>query len=206
MKQSDIITIILITMIGTIAAGFITNAVLGNPDDASEKWKTIETVSGDLSVPDPEVFNADAINPTVEVYVGNCEDRDQDGVLSEGELIACGWMSAKEIKNNTDKDNSSSNNSQNNIENDTESETEGQLTPEEILRRRTQTTPSTTNEDGQTVETLDGNSATPTVPGLTPSTETNSNASTDGGNSSSDETSTNGSQSGGGATVPGVEF
>ena len=196
MKQSDIITVILITMIGTIAAGFVTNAILGNPDDASEKWKTIETVSSDLSTPDSEVFNADAINPTVEVYVGNCEDRDQDGVLSEGELIACGWMSAKEIKGNTSE------------EDDDESEDE-KLTPEEIIRRGTQTTPSGTEDEQAESSTGDGTSV---IPGLTPTPATDSNIDStvpsttpetqtiDGG------TSQDGTNQSGGAAVPGVEL
>jgi len=193
MKQSDIITIVLITMIGTIAAGFITNAVLGNPDDASEKWKTIETVSADLSTPDSEVFNADAINPTVEVYVGNCEDRDQDGVLSEGELIACGWMSAKEVKNNSED----ADDSQNGTDDNTENESEQVLTLEEILQHRTQDTQSTTNSDGQTVETLDSDDTV--VPNTVPSTETDENTSD---NQAGEEES----QESGGVAVPGVEL
>ncbi len=193
MKQSDIITIVLITMIGTIAAGFITNAVLGNPDDASEKWKTIETVSADLSTPDPEVFNVDAINPTVEVYVGNCEDRDQDGVLSEGELIACGWMSAKEVKNNSED----ADDSQNGTDDNTEDDSEQVLTLEEILQHRTQDTQSTTNSDGQTVETLDSDNTI--VPNTVPSTETDENTSDN--QAGEDE-----SQESGGVAVPGVEL
>ena len=68
-------------MIGTIAAGFAVNAIMGNPDDASETWKTITVVEPSVTQPNPDTFNADAINPTVEVYVGNCVDQDKDGKL-----------------------------------------------------------------------------------------------------------------------------
>lgn len=90
MKKSDIISIILVAMIGTFASWFVVNLIMGNPDEAKASFKDIEVVTADLAEPNPEVFNADAINPTIEVYVGDCEDVDQDGMLSQAELVACG--------------------------------------------------------------------------------------------------------------------
>lgn len=90
MKQSDIITLILIASIGTVAAFFVCNAIMGDPDKASTKFKSISTViSKDLVDPDPEIFNSVAVNPTVEVYVGDCEDIDHNGILDQAELLAC---------------------------------------------------------------------------------------------------------------------
>ena len=96
MKQSDIITVILVAGIGIFAAILLCNMILGNPDERSVTFKTVQVVDATLASPDPEVFNQDAINPTVEIYVGNCEDLDQDGVLSEGERIICGWATQKD--------------------------------------------------------------------------------------------------------------
>lgn len=90
MKQSDIITVILIAVVGVIVSAFACNALLGNPDDASVSFKTVEVIESGLAQPDPEVFNTSALNPTVEVYVGNCEDVDQNGTLDSAELLACG--------------------------------------------------------------------------------------------------------------------
>ena len=91
MKQSDIFTLILIAGIGTLAAFFLCNAIMGDPDDAKTEFKRLSNViSADLSVPDPEIFNSTAINPTIEVYVGDCEDIDHNGMLDRAELIACG--------------------------------------------------------------------------------------------------------------------
>ena len=140
MKQSDIITIVLITMIGTIAAGFAVNAILGNPDDASETWKTIKVVDSDLVEPNPSTFNADAVNPTVEVYVGNCVDIDQDEVLSYDEQVACGWRSSGSKKNSEEEQSSEDN---------------GTSTVEEIIRKREaeaqkQTTPTVVKTDDET--------------------------------------------------------
>lgn len=96
MKQSDIITVVIIAVVGTVAAYFIVNGWLGNPGDASFEFETIEAVSAALVEPDPEVFNEEAINPTIEVYVGECEDVDQNGILDKAELVACGKETAEE--------------------------------------------------------------------------------------------------------------
>lgn len=97
MKQSDIFTLILIAGIGTLAAFFACNAILGDPDEAKVEYKTVsEVLQSDLAQPRSDVFNALAINPTIEVYVGNCEDIDQNGILDMAELVACGRESAPE--------------------------------------------------------------------------------------------------------------
>lgn len=91
MKQSDIFTLISIATIGVIASFFACNAIMGNPDEKSVSFKRpVETISNSVAEPDPEVFNVAAINPTIEVYVGDCEDTDQNGVLDNEELKACG--------------------------------------------------------------------------------------------------------------------
>ena len=68
--------------------------IIGNPDEKAVSFKTVEIIEPELDNPDPEVFNPEAVNPTVEVYVGECVDQDQDGELSEAELIACGRADA----------------------------------------------------------------------------------------------------------------
>lgn len=96
MKQSDLITVIMIAVGGTLAAFFSVNIILGNPSELTKDVKTIEVVSPDLAEPDPEIFNKDAINPTIEVYVGGCEDIDQNGILDRAELVACGQAEPEE--------------------------------------------------------------------------------------------------------------
>lgn len=91
MKQSDIFTLILIAGIGTLAAFLLCNTLMGNPDEAVVKFTSLnESISSKLAAPNPEVFNVSAINPTIEVYVGNCEDIDQNGILDDWELKVCG--------------------------------------------------------------------------------------------------------------------
>lgn len=97
MKQSDIFSLILIAGVGTLAAFFVCQALMGDPDDATVSFKALATsVSSSLAAPDPEVFNGAALNPTVEVYVGVCEDVDQNGILDTAELEACTMVDEEE--------------------------------------------------------------------------------------------------------------
>lgn len=96
MKQSDFISVAMVAVIGTIVAFMVCNALLGDPDEFKVSFKTVTAVDGQLTNPNSEVFNYDAINPTVEVYVGTCEDVDRDGVLSKKEKEACGEEKVQE--------------------------------------------------------------------------------------------------------------
>lgn len=73
MKKTDIAMIVLIASISIIAAFFATNAILG--DDATEdvSVKTLDPITSLVEQPDPAIFNDNAINPAVEVQVGESE-------------------------------------------------------------------------------------------------------------------------------------
>lgn len=96
MKQSDIFSIIIIASVGTLVSYFVVNSILGNPDLQYADIRTIDEISPDLVEPDSELFNPDAINPTVEVFVGECQDVDGNGILSRDELIKCGKIVVEE--------------------------------------------------------------------------------------------------------------
>lgn len=90
MKRSDIFTVTFVASVGVLLTFIACSFLLGDPDTRYLKHKTIGKITADLTSPDPEVFNVDAINPTVEVYVGSCEDVDRNGILDRAELVACG--------------------------------------------------------------------------------------------------------------------
>ena len=90
MRRSDIFTVTFVASVGVLLTFIACSFLLGDPDTRSLKHKTIGKITADLTSPDPEVFNVDAINPTVEVYVGSCEDVDRNGILDRAELVACG--------------------------------------------------------------------------------------------------------------------
>ena len=104
MKKSDIITVILIASIGVIISIVLTNTLLGNPDERSVSFKSIVQVEPDLAEPDSEIFNIAAINPTIEVYVGACEDIDQNGIIDRAELEACSEDTPNEVDVSNDEE------------------------------------------------------------------------------------------------------
>jgi hypothetical protein len=71
MKKSDIAMIILIASISILLAYFAAKTIVGDVQNQSVKVKTTEKISTDVTQPDPSVFNSNAINPTVEVIIGN---------------------------------------------------------------------------------------------------------------------------------------
>ena len=90
MRRSDIFTVTFVASVGVLLTFIACSFLLGDLDTRYLKHKTIGKITADLTSPDPEVFNVDAINPTVEVYVGSCEDVDRNGILDRAELVACG--------------------------------------------------------------------------------------------------------------------
>lgn len=90
MRRSDMFTVTFVASVGVLLTFIACSFLLGDPDTRYLKHKTIGKITADLTSPDPEVFNVDAINPTVEVYVGSCEDVDRNGILDRAELVACG--------------------------------------------------------------------------------------------------------------------
>lgn len=71
MKKSDIAMIILIASISILVAYFAAKAILGDVQNQSVTVKTAEKISTDITEPDTGIFNPNAINPTVEVIIGN---------------------------------------------------------------------------------------------------------------------------------------
>jgi hypothetical protein len=71
MKKSDIAMIILIASISMLVAYFVSKSILGDVGAQSVKVKTAEKITTEVTKPDPSVFNSSAINPTVEVIIGN---------------------------------------------------------------------------------------------------------------------------------------
>lgn len=76
--RNDLISAIVTAIIGVLIAFFVTNFFLGPMEDFS--YKNIESnINSNLVEPDPEIFNYKSLNPTVEVYVGECTEYDQYG-------------------------------------------------------------------------------------------------------------------------------
>lgn len=69
MKKTDIAAILLIAIVSVLGAFFITRTFFGGAVNESVKVQTIEAIDADITEPDPAIFNANAINPAVEVQI-----------------------------------------------------------------------------------------------------------------------------------------
>ena len=77
MIQKDLLTAIGTAIIGAVIAYFLCNSLLVPMIATVEEQKVKQIDSNfslDIATPSPEVFNYRAINPTVEVYVGDCNE------------------------------------------------------------------------------------------------------------------------------------
>ncbi len=72
MKKSDLGIVVLIGGFSILVAFILANMIFGDPSANSVKLEYLDVISGNISQPDPELFNATAINPTVEIFIGNC--------------------------------------------------------------------------------------------------------------------------------------
>lgn len=70
MKKSEIAMVILIGSVSLLISYLIMNKLFGNPKNESVNVKTIERISTNIQEPNPNVFNKEAINPTVEITIG----------------------------------------------------------------------------------------------------------------------------------------
>lgn len=72
MKKTDIAMIILIASLSVMIAYFVANSIPALKDSRQPvKVKTADPISSEVVEPDPTVFNKKAINPTVEVIIGD---------------------------------------------------------------------------------------------------------------------------------------
>ncbi|MBQ3293723.1 hypothetical protein IJG96_01135 [Candidatus Saccharibacteria bacterium] len=118
MKTSDYVTVGFIAVFVTVVAYFLVNSLLGDPSEASVRFEYLESVSSSLATPDAEIFNVAAINPTVEVYIGSCEDTNLDGELDDDERRACGLDTLENERSSDDADYLEANGGLSNDEND----------------------------------------------------------------------------------------
>ncbi len=84
--KTDLATSIGAAIAGVVIAYFVCNLFLGPIEDFT--YKTIDTdVTTDITEPNIEIFNYRALNPTVEVYVGECDEYDEYGNCIEQTTI-----------------------------------------------------------------------------------------------------------------------
>lgn len=69
MKKTDIAMLVLIASISVIIAFFVAKAIFGDVYTGTAKIKTIDKIESSIVEPSTEIFNKDAINPSVQVQI-----------------------------------------------------------------------------------------------------------------------------------------
>lgn len=83
MKKTDIAMIILIASISVMAAYFVAKSIpLFNDAQKPVKVKVAEPITSAIEKVDSTVFNKEAINPTVEVIIGNTQTTPNQGTAN----------------------------------------------------------------------------------------------------------------------------
>lgn len=71
MKKSDIAMIILIASVSVLVSFAIANQLTFlKPPEKGQKVKVAEKIDADVDAPDGQVFNVEAINPTIQTVIG----------------------------------------------------------------------------------------------------------------------------------------
>ena len=69
MKKNDIAITVVIVVVCLFISYFIVNAIFANFKNQT-KVKKVDLISKDVVEPNPDVFNKDAINPAVQMFIG----------------------------------------------------------------------------------------------------------------------------------------
>ncbi len=81
--KKDLLTTVLSAILGVVVSYIVVGIFI--PELKSVSFKALNSdTTYTIASPDPEVFNYRAINPTVEVYVGQCEEYSASGECLDG--------------------------------------------------------------------------------------------------------------------------
>ncbi len=69
MKKADIAMIVLIASVSVLLSFFIAKSVFGDVYSGSAKVKTIDKINSSIVEPSKEIFNENAINPTIPINI-----------------------------------------------------------------------------------------------------------------------------------------
>lgn len=79
MKKSDIALLILVVSVSIAVSFFIGQALLGKSIAKSVDVETAEPISADIVEPSASIFNKEALNPTVQVKIGDTTNQQPFG-------------------------------------------------------------------------------------------------------------------------------
>lgn len=75
MKKTDIALLILVVALSGLITYFIANALMGSSKQLSATVTVVEPITPDIELPRSSVFNASAINPGVQIRIGDSSNQ-----------------------------------------------------------------------------------------------------------------------------------
>ena len=70
MKKTDIIVCFALAILSAILSVVVTRSIFGEPEKAVASIEQVDAIPSEVASPDPLIFNDKAIDPTVEVCIG----------------------------------------------------------------------------------------------------------------------------------------
>jgi hypothetical protein len=70
MKQKDVALILVMMFISAIASLVISQWVFASPKNSKQTAEVVDTITPDFSQPPTKYFNAESVNPTQEIQIG----------------------------------------------------------------------------------------------------------------------------------------
>ncbi|MBC7565265.1 hypothetical protein H7100_03505 [Candidatus Saccharibacteria bacterium] len=79
MKRTDLAMIVFIAAVSAGIAYFVAHSLFGSMSTQTVKVRTIDPITSEVQTPDKNIFNANAINPSVEVNINNTDTATSTG-------------------------------------------------------------------------------------------------------------------------------
>ena len=70
MKKTDIAMLVLIAGVSVVISSFVLNNILGDPGEKTRNVEITDEIQAGFTEPNKEIFNKDAISPTVPIMIG----------------------------------------------------------------------------------------------------------------------------------------
>jgi len=74
-KQKDIALIIVIVFVSAVLSFFLSNALIGTPQNKKQKAAVVEVITSDFQEPDKKFFNEKSVNPTQTITIGDSSNQ-----------------------------------------------------------------------------------------------------------------------------------
>lgn len=71
MKQKDLALILVMVFIGVIVALIVSRLIFATPKNREQTVEVVDVISPEFSEPTAKYFNAESVNPTQQIEIGN---------------------------------------------------------------------------------------------------------------------------------------